>query len=158
MTARTNTLLVSLFHGAGITNRTNASQMSENRGQRSAVRVYSAKDLDVKKNNKVYKVFRAKTPSSHREEFCFYSPNLAPCVVDRFDRLTTLSPSKGGFAARSVEYLFHRSVIFLFTALFHGASLVEYRLDRGRVVCRSGFPQSESSFFRPTSDLLFLIS
>ena len=29
-----------------------------------------------------------------------------------------------------VEYSFHRSVIFSFTALFHGASPVKYRLDR----------------------------
>ncbi len=38
------------------------------------------------------------------------------------------------FAARPVEYPFHKSVIFSFTALFHGASLVEYRLDQDRVV------------------------
>ncbi|MFB3122998.1 MAG: hypothetical protein ACE10H_12515, partial [Candidatus Binatia bacterium] len=34
------------------------------------------------------------------------------------------------FAARPVEYPFHRSVIFSFTALFHGARPVEYLLDR----------------------------
>jgi hypothetical protein len=33
--------------------------------------------------------------------------------------------------ARPVEYPFHRSVIFSFAALFHGASPVEYRVDRG---------------------------
>ncbi len=33
-----------------------------------------------------------------------------------------------------VEYPFHRSVIFSFKALFHGASPVEYRLDQDSVV------------------------
>ncbi len=33
-----------------------------------------------------------------------------------------------------MEYPFHRSVIFSFTSLFHGASPVEYRLEQDRVV------------------------
>jgi len=67
--------------------------------------------------------------------------------------LTTLSPSKDAFAARPVEYPFHRSVIFSFTALFHGASPVEYRLDQDRVVLPKHYSTGES---HRLSDLLLI--
>ncbi len=64
------------------------------------------------------------------------------CVNLRLIALNSLRISLGVlcvFAARPVEYPFHRSVIFSFTALFHGASPVEYRLDRGQMVCPKGY-------------------
>jgi len=67
-----------------------------------------------------------------------------------------------------VEYPFHRSVIFSFTALFHGASPVEYLLDQdrvvhpkrystGRVIFSPIFPSSPNfSPFAPLRELSFL--
>ncbi len=59
---------------------------------------------------------------------------MAPRRQDRKEKYFPISPNLASFAARPVEYPFHRSVIFSFTALFHGASPVEYRLDHDRVV------------------------
>jgi len=47
-----------------------------------------------------------------------------------------------------VEYHFHRSVIFSFTALFHGASPVEYRRPRSRCSPEALFHRGESSSIR----------
>jgi len=62
--------------------------------------------------------------------------------------LTTLSPSKGAFAARPVEYPFDRSVIFSFTTLFHGASPVEYRFGKQLELGRVGISQGGSPSVR----------
>ncbi len=43
-----------------------------------------------------------------------------------------------------VEYPFHRSVILSFTALFHGASPPEYRINQDRVVCPKRYSTGES--------------
>ena len=55
--------------------------------------------------------------------------------------LTTLSPSKGAFAARPVEYSQGRGVSVVLVTLFHGASPVEYRLDKIELFARSTIPQ-----------------
>ncbi len=52
------------------------------------------------------------------------------------------------FAARPVEYPFRRSVIFSFTALFHGASPWNSDSTGVELCARSAIPQGEISLFR----------
>jgi len=64
-----------------------------------------------------------------------------------FDRTTSTLGVLCAFAARPVEYPFHRSVIFTFTVLFHGASPVEYRLDQDRVVRPKRYSTGQGIFY-----------
>ena len=92
--------------------------------------------------------FRAKpvlSPSFVRINSAEGMPRPQRKTISYFSELGALCP---------VGYPFHRSVIFSFTALFPGASPVEYRLDQDRVVCPKRYSTGRVIF----SPILLLIS